>query len=61
MSGSDLCSKYSKVSSPALAKAGWVLDYNLSADQVRNMHSFRSLCVGLVSGVSSTDSTGLDC
>lgn len=42
MPGSDLHSKYSKVSSPALAKAGWVEDYNLSADEVRNLHMFRS-------------------
>jgi hypothetical protein len=33
MSASDLHSKYSRVSSPALAKAGWLEDYNLSADQ----------------------------
>lgn len=42
MPGSDLHSKYSKVSSPALAKAGWVEDYNLSADEVRNLHILRS-------------------
>lgn len=43
MSAFDLHSKYSRVSSPALAKAGWLEDYNLSADQVRDDPNLRSL------------------